>query len=131
MIFEPMLATSSRTFSSSPRPIEDTPITTATPITMPSTVNDDRSLLPRIVSVAICTISLNSLFRNMDQIIESLSDGVIRVFHTFNDSVPQIATFQTAAPQSDPAGLPSAPDTLRKILPRSPPPASPRLQPTT
>ena len=38
MTFDPMLATSWRTLSSRPRPIEDTPITTATPITIPSTV---------------------------------------------------------------------------------------------
>src|SRR5579864_8674056 len=58
-----MLATSWRTLSSSPRPIDDTPITTATPMTIPSTVNAERSLLLRIVSVAIRTISSNSLFR--------------------------------------------------------------------
>src|ERR1700733_11700880 len=60
-----MLATTPRTLSSSPRPMEETPITTATPMTIPSTVSDERSLLPRRVSVAICTISPNSLFRIM------------------------------------------------------------------
>jgi hypothetical protein len=33
--------------------MEETPITIVTPITIPNTVNDDRSLLPRMVSVAI------------------------------------------------------------------------------
>src|ERR1700722_12913546 len=60
-----MLATMSRTLSSSPRPIDETPITTATPITIPSTVSDERSLLPRIVSVAIWRISANSSLRIM------------------------------------------------------------------
>ena len=35
------------TLSLSPRTIDDIPMTTATPITMPSTVRDDRSLLLR------------------------------------------------------------------------------------
>src|ERR1700686_379553 len=62
-MFDPMLATNSRTFSSSPRPIEETPMTTATPITMPSTVNAERNLLLRIVSAAMRKISPNSPLR--------------------------------------------------------------------
>ena len=50
------------TLSFRPRPIEETPITAATPMTIPSTVSDDRSLLLRIVSVAMWTISPISLF---------------------------------------------------------------------
>ena len=63
-----MLATSWRTFSSSPRTMDETPMTTATPITMPSTVSDERSLLLRMVSVAICTISPNSPFCIMSSV---------------------------------------------------------------
>ena len=63
MMFEPMLPTMLRTLSSRPRPMEETPMTMATPITIPSTVSDERSLLLRIVSVAIWTISPNSSLR--------------------------------------------------------------------
>ena len=66
MTFEPMLLTNLSTLSSSPRPIEETPMTTATPITMPSTVSAERSLLLRIVSVAIRRISPNSPLRIMN-----------------------------------------------------------------
>src|SRR5215472_15908762 len=61
MTLGPTVASRSRTLSSRPRPIEETPITTATPITMPRTVNPERSLLVRMVSTAICRISPNSL----------------------------------------------------------------------
>ena len=43
--------------------MEETLITTATPITIPSTVNDERSLLLRIVAVAMFRISVISLLR--------------------------------------------------------------------
>jgi len=49
-----------------PRPIEETPMTMATPITIPSTVSEERILLLRMVSVAIWTISPNSSLRIME-----------------------------------------------------------------
>jgi len=63
-----MLLTMSLTLSSKPRPMEETPITMATPITIPSTVKDERVLLLRIVSVAICTISPNSSLLSMEEL---------------------------------------------------------------
>jgi hypothetical protein len=57
MIFEPMLLITWRKLSFIPRTMDEIPMTTATPITMPSTVSADRSLLLRIVSSDIRTIS--------------------------------------------------------------------------
>src|ERR1700732_3966538 len=78
MMFEPMLLTMLRTLSSRPRPMEETPMTMATPITIPSTVSDERSLLPRIVSVAIWTISPNSSLRIISLHLEAQGDNRIQ-----------------------------------------------------
>ena len=60
MIFEPRLLMTWLTLSFSPRTIDEIPMTTATPITMPSTVSDDRILLLRIVSTAMFSPSPSS-----------------------------------------------------------------------
>src|SRR5215472_3764975 len=111
-----MLATSWRTLSSRPRPIEDTPITTATPITIPSTVSPERSLLLLMVSVAIWTISPNSLFRTMDP------PNTLR-FPALPFLAPEAqklesATSQIATPQSDRVWPLYGPDKLRRTRQR-------------
>src|ERR1700722_8084952 len=60
IIFEPRLAIIWLTLSFNPRTIDEMPMTTATPITMPSTVRDERSLLLRIVSTAMFSPSPSS-----------------------------------------------------------------------
>jgi hypothetical protein len=58
--------------------MDETLITIAMPITIPSTVSDERILLLRMVSVAICTISPNSsLWIMKDWVIERLSNWAI------------------------------------------------------
>src|SRR6266498_4484476 len=61
MMFDPILLIMLLTLSLSPRTIDEIPITTVTPITMPSTVRPERSLLLRMVPRAIWIISPNSL----------------------------------------------------------------------
>ncbi len=61
MMFDPMLLIMPLTLSLRPRTMEEIPMTTATPITMPSTVRPERSLLLRMVASAIAMISPNSL----------------------------------------------------------------------
>jgi len=56
-MLDPRLLMTWLTLSLRPRTTEEMPITTATPITMPSTVSADRILLVRIVSSAIWTTS--------------------------------------------------------------------------
>src|SRR6266852_5218884 len=53
MILDPRLVMTWLTLSFRPRTIDEIPMTTATPITMPSTVRDERSLLLRMVSTAM------------------------------------------------------------------------------
>src|SRR6202158_2591607 len=60
MIFEPRLLMTWLTLSFRPRTMDEIPMTTATPITMPSTVSDERSLLLRIVSTAMLRPSPSS-----------------------------------------------------------------------
>src|SRR5215831_5647976 len=124
--FDPMLATSWRTLSSSPRPIEDTPMTTATPITIPSTVNPERSLLLLMVSVAMWTISPNSLFRNMRTY---LSPALRFVASATEARGLKLATFQIVAPRSDQVWLPAAPDRPQKIHLHWPRPLAPPTPP--
>ena len=65
IIFDPMLLIMPLTLSLRPRTIEEMPMTTATPMTMPSTVRPERILLLRMVSSAIVMISPNSLLPTM------------------------------------------------------------------
>src|ERR1700681_4741290 len=65
MIFEPRLLMTWLTLSFRPRTMDEIPMTTATPITMPSTVNDERSLLLRIVSTAMFRPSPSSPFTSI------------------------------------------------------------------
>src|ERR1700731_300324 len=65
MIFEPRLLITWLTLSFRPRTIDEIPMTTATPITMPSTVSDERSLLLRIVSTAMFRPSPSSPFASI------------------------------------------------------------------
>src|SRR5208283_4328016 len=60
MILEPRLVMTWLTLSFKPRTIDEIPITTATPMTMPSTVSDERILLLRIVSTAMFSPSPSS-----------------------------------------------------------------------
>ena len=61
MMFDPMLLIMLLTLLLRPRTIDEIPMTTATPMTMPSTVRPERSLLLRMVASAIEMISPNSL----------------------------------------------------------------------
>ena len=61
IIFDPMLLIMLLTLSLSPRTTDEIPMTTATPMTMPSTVSPERSLLPRMVASDMAMISPNSL----------------------------------------------------------------------
>src|SRR5271155_3418589 len=65
-MFDPMLLIMLLTLSLSPRTIDEIPMTTATPITIPRTVRPERSLLLRMVSSAIVMISPNSLLLIID-----------------------------------------------------------------
>jgi len=65
MILEPRLVMTWLTLSFSPRTIDEIPMTTATPITMPSTVSDERNLLLRIVSTAMFRPSPSSPLTNI------------------------------------------------------------------
>ena len=62
MMFDPMLLIMLLTLLFRPRTIDEIPMTTATPMTMPSTVRPERILLLRMVASAIVMISPNSLF---------------------------------------------------------------------
>ena len=75
-----------------PRTMDEIPMTTATPMTMPRTVRPDRSLLVRMVASAIAIISPNSLLPTIGNQVSGLSSQVqapsseMRALQTFGQS---------------------------------------------
>src|SRR5882672_7776 len=72
-MFDPRLLTILLTLSFNPRTMEEIPMTTDTPMTIPSTVNPDRILLERRVSTAMRIISWYSPSRIMVSLSQFLS----------------------------------------------------------
>src|SRR5208283_1998699 len=136
-MLEPRLLMTWLTLSLRPRTMDEIPMTTATPITMPSTVSDERILLLRIVSTAMFRPSPNSplmCIRGQEPLTAEYAE---RAEKTTDPSLPRslgmtnrnIVTFQSAKPLWDLVWRLGARDRLRRKYQRLPPPTLPLLLP--